>query len=109
MRLTHEQVQTSIGEMWAALAEVPADIEDKQEVIDRARQIEAKLRLRLAAQDRLDKAAPSLLQAARELDLWWHSGPDISEKGPPESAMRTIELAIRIADGTPAPPAPGHK
>jgi|SRR5437899_969743 len=65
-RLSSETLETSIREMWDAIAHCPADDEDRQALIDQARAIEAKLRLRLAAQDRLDAAAELLLSLLKE-------------------------------------------
>lgn len=65
-RLTPEGVESSIREMWDAIAAIPSD-PDFDEVHSEASAIERRLRARLAAQDRLDAAAPALLAAAQRL------------------------------------------
>lgn len=94
-RLTAEQVDASAREMWDAIAGIPADDEDRQGVIDQARNIEAKLRLRLAAQDRLDQAAPLLLEGAR-LFCQWCTTPD--QAVDPE-VIEALHKAYKVATG----------
>lgn len=68
-RLTHAVVERQIQEMWVALAEGPFGREDEgySQACDQAADTEARLRNDLAYQDRLDEAAPELLEALRDV------------------------------------------
>jgi len=63
-RLDRANVERQIHEMWDALAGTPQD-ETAFDAVSQAQKIEANLRDRLAAQDRLDEAARDLLLAAK--------------------------------------------
>jgi len=95
-RLTAEQVEASAREMWDAIAHLPAEDEDRAAVIDEARRIEARLRIRLAAQERLDRAAPALLAVAKKCVKWCELGSDPS---PILAELKELQAAIAIAEG----------
>jgi hypothetical protein len=83
--------------MWDAIAHLPTpEDEDRAAVIDEARRIEAKLRIRLAAQERLDLAAPALLAVAKKCLQWIGEGPN--PKNPIKAIIDDLEAAIAIAE-----------
>lgn len=68
-RITREMVDRQVAEMYSVIDGlaicVDVDQQDYVDCLERAREIEAELRARLEAQDRLDRAAPALLDACK--------------------------------------------
>lgn len=68
-RITREDVDRQIAEMYAALDGLATcqdvDPQDYTDTVNRAREIEAELRGRLDTQERLDRVAPQLLGACK--------------------------------------------
>lgn len=86
-RITREAVDQQIAEMYAALDGLATchdvDPQDYTDTVNRAREIEAELRARLEAQDRLDGIAPQLLAACKAA-LEYHAE---EFDGPPDADL----------------------
>ena len=91
-RLSPETLEASVREMWDAIAHCHADDEDRRGLIDQARAIEAKLRLRLAYQNRLDSSARTLLGFCKEL---------VAGTGNTPALIGAIECLIAYIEGQP--------
>lgn len=103
MKLTRENVERQLAEMWQAIGDCAecADCGDGtgQAARDGMR-TERELRDRLAAQERLEAAAPDLLTALREVVrcLGQHIADEAAARGiPPERVCPCTEFQLKEA------------
>lgn len=102
-RLDHANSERSISEMWGALAEAPQD-EHYDAAYAQCAAAETQLRAALAAQDRLDAAAPELLAVCRKLlDDFDYAEPRTSMESLLRQHIPKLRTIIMQADGKERP------
>ena len=95
-RLDSRAVEMQIREMWESLSDDDGADPDRQAAYDQACATECKLREALAAQDRLDAAAPDLLQIARSaLSCWGFMASNMALPADERQAATVMAQAAR--------------